>query len=474
VADDDLERANQPAGGQFALGGGRVSASGKKPAPKKAAGHAHAAPVHHGPLGFNGKTGAGYGVKGGDHRVRELQQALNRFGLTDDQGKPLALDGKYGPRTTAAVKKAQKALGLEQNGKVTEDFIKALAGAKSLRDVHAKPAAKPKAPHHQSPAHKPTHPKAAPKTRATTAAPRATGSKLVSYRSTTDIQKALASYGVEVNQETTARPRVPLLFDRSFALDDIQISRSGDGRTVEAYAAIFGSPYEVRDQHGHYMEVIDRSAFNRTLQGAGRSAVCVYNHGMTLQGTPDMLGSVPLGTPLEIKADGRGLLTVTRYNKSALADSVLEAIRNGDIRSQSFRGRIMRSNPNRVPRREPGMPPPTVTRHELGLSDYGPTPIPVNEGAAIMAVRSLTDLIEDFQQLDPLERDELLRALDADPSTPDEDPDDEDEVEDTEPATPDDSGPGAEDPSLARHSGRLAIARARLRAELIVKGLINA
>lgn len=273
----------------------------------------------------------------------------------------------------------------------------------------------------------------------------------------------------------TATKRAPHLFDRSYALDDIQISRSGDGRTVEAYAAIFGTPYEVRDQHGHYMENIDRSAFSRTLSGgAGRQAMCLYNHGLTLHGTADALTSVPLGTPLEIKADGRGLLTVTRYNRSALADSVLESIRNGDIKAQSFRGRIIRSSPNGTPRPGRRGELPTVIRHELGLTDYGPTPVPVNAGAEIMAVRSLTELIEDFQQLDDNEKDELLRALELSPLTPDEDPSDDGVIEranDT--ATASDEASGSEDSPLVRHSGRLLIARAALTAQLRLKGVIT-
>jgi HK97 family phage prohead protease len=271
-------------------------------------------------------------------------------------------------------------------------------------------------------------------------------------------------------------------WDRSFALDGIQILRSGDGRTVEAYAAVFDQPYEVRDQHGHYMELIDRAAFNRTLtNGAGKSAMCLYNHGMTVHGTPDALSSVPLGTPLEIRADGRGLLTVTRYNKSALADSVLEAIRNGDIRSQSFRGRIVRSSPERVPMRSRGGVLPTITRHELGLTDYGPTPIPVNAGAEIMAVRSRTELLQDFAALDDDDRLDLLRALgvDLDPDG-DEGDDENDEASDEDDDTPtsDDSELGAEDPpaerSEAGHSGRLELQRAALRAELILKGVRRA
>jgi hypothetical protein len=205
-----------------------------------------------------------------------------------------------------------------------------------------------------------------------------------------------------------------------------------------------------------------------------------------VHGTPSEMGSVPLGTPLEIKPDGRGLLTVTRYNKGPFADQVLESIRNGDIKAQSFRGRIVRSDPNgRLPRRRMGQALPMVTRHELGLTDYGPTPTPVNSGAEIMAVRSVADLADMLAGLDADEREELLRTLNLDDATPDGDPADvdtedlEDLDEDAEgdeagTATSERSELGAEDPSLQRHSGRLELHRARLRAELIVRGISRA
>ncbi|MDQ1248447.1 MAG: uncharacterized protein QG597_2819, partial [Actinomycetota bacterium] len=46
-------------------------------------------------------------------------------------------------------------------------------------------------------------------------------------------------------------------FQRSYALDDITI-RSGDGRTVEAYAAVFDTSAEIHDRQGHYLERIAR------------------------------------------------------------------------------------------------------------------------------------------------------------------------------------------------------------------------
>lgn len=183
-------------------------------------------------------------------------------------------------------------------------------------------------------------------------------------------------------------------YDRTFELDDIEVSRSGDGRTVTAYAAVFGQDAEIRDQHGHYIERIDPRAFAKALQETTPERIGVlYNHGYDTSGRPNMVGSVPIGTPLEIKADGRGLLTVTRYNRSPLAEQVLEAIRDGQIKGQSFRGRIFKSRDAvRAADRRGGMR--TILRTELGLREYGPTASPAYEGAGILAIRSQDELVE--------------------------------------------------------------------------------
>lgn len=176
---------------------------------------------------------------------------------------------------------------------------------------------------------------------------------------------------------------------RVFALDDIQIRAGGDGRTVTAYAAVFDSPTEIQDQDGHYNEQIGRSSFDKTVrERAGRIGV-FYHHGRTLHGTPSELGAVPIGTPIEApRPDGRGLLTVTRYNQSALADAVLESIKNGDIKGQSFSGRFIKSDPKGpyLPKRSGALQ--LVTRQEIALLEYGPTPMPAYEDAAILGVRS--------------------------------------------------------------------------------------
>lgn len=145
--------AGGPGGGEFGTapksGHGEAPAKSKKPlGPPK------------GTLAYNpGKNhGPGYGVIGGDPHVHELQEALNRLGVTDGRGHKLADDGKLGPLTTQAIKAAQKRLGLRADGRVTPEFYSRLVGLTSLPGGHhaAEPHAKPHhTPTHEAPAHKP-------------------------------------------------------------------------------------------------------------------------------------------------------------------------------------------------------------------------------------------------------------------------------------------------------------------------------
>jgi HK97 family phage prohead protease len=246
-------------------------------------------------------------------------------------------------------------------------------------------------------------------------------------------------------------------FMRFYPLEDIHILRSengGDGRTVEAYAAVFGQEAEIRDHEGHYVEIIDPSAFSRAIDHAQRarggfpgSVKVLYNHGMTIQGSPSERFSMPIGVPVDIRAEARGLLTRTRYSETPLADEVLENIRNGSITSQSFTGRIMRSDPQ-LRRGEKYRPAggslPAVRRTELGLREYGPVLWPAYSGAEILGVRMSTP-----GELDP------------------------DELEEQDPGTPPDDGPAAGDPlqpegeehSARYHQHALYVLRARERRE---------
>jgi HK97 family phage prohead protease len=249
-------------------------------------------------------------------------------------------------------------------------------------------------------------------------------------------------------------------FTRSFPLDDIRVRSGGDGRTVEAYASVFDTPTEIRDRDGHYYEVISRSAFDKTIAERGTRFGVFFNHGLTLHGTPSERHSMPIGTPLEVRADGRGVLTVTRYNKTPLADEVLEAINSGAITGQSFSGRMIQSNPRRGPFRPRNGELPTVTRTEIAMREYGPTPMPAYEDAAIVGVRAA--LAHRFDDLSDEQLAELLRMLD--PITPD--------GAGGEPGTPEQGAVAAEpEPEQGHHSGPHLV-RAQARARLLKMGIL--
>lgn len=346
-------------------------------------------------------------------RVKNLQKLLNKLGLGN-----LAVDGKFGPATKKVVNDLQRKLGLPLTGKVDGKLMR------RLRDVEIlSPCAK-----------------GAKRSKEMDELDELIRAVMVDEECDCE-DKDDCDCGMEHDDDEDSdaasyrsRPFADeiLRYDRMWALDDIVVRSGGDGRTVEAYAAVFDVPTEIKDQHGHYMEVISRSAFNRAIShGIDRIGV-FYHHGMTLAGTPSDLGSVPIGSPLEVRPDGRGLRTVSRFNRSALADSVLEAIRAGDIKGYSFRGKIYQSDPKRVPR---GRGLATITRTELGLSEYGPTPTPYYADAGIVAVRSPQAIAEQLTTLDEPFRRELITILSR--STP-QDPEREDATSTEE--------PGAEDP----------------------------
>jgi HK97 family phage prohead protease len=186
---------------------------------------------------------------------------------------------------------------------------------------------------------------------------------------------------------------------RAFPIESCEVVRSGDrtGRTVEAYAAIFNDPAEIEDHEGHYKESIAPVAFNKRLadlerSNSGFAAVKVlYNHGMTIHGTPSDRFSIPVGVPEHIGVDSRGMITRTRYLNTPLADEILECVNERAINTQSFTGRIIRSNPQlregQMYRASWAGGLPEVTRVELGLREYGICPFPAYQAAEVVGVR---------------------------------------------------------------------------------------
>jgi HK97 family phage prohead protease len=228
------------------------------------------------------------------------------------------------------------------------------------------------------------------------------------------IKAAGKRYGMEFSDESERSQPQGVTSDliiRTMPLDDMAM-RSGrvtcercgndaTGRMVDAYAAAFNVRAEIKDQHGHYYEEIDRTSFNRTLKNEADRVGVYYHHGMTLHGTPSGEGAFPLGHPSALRADGRGLLTSTHYSENDVGERALTLIKEGTIVGQSFSGQIRRSDPNYRrgavrPRADGSLP--VVRRLELGLREYGPTPSPSYTEAQILATRAVMELLTPEQR----------------------------------------------------------------------------
>jgi phage head maturation protease len=233
-------------------------------------------------------------------------------------------------------------------------------------------------------------------------------------------------------------------FVRSYSLLDIAIRSGGDGRTVEAYAAVWDTPTTIVDQAGEYEEVIDSSAFKRTIEHRGdKPWPVLFNHGLTLHGTPSERGTMPIGASVEPpRVDARGLVTVSRYHPGDLADEALEAIRSGAITAQSFSGRFVQSD-KKAPRggfRAAADGSLTrVRRLEIAMREYGPAVWAAYPSAMITGVRAaLRELLTDEQAAHLLA---LATPLDGDPAE--------------RAGTDSDESPAAEAPPVG-HADRLA------------------
>ena len=216
------------------------------------------------------------------------------------------------------------------------------------------------------------------------------------------IRAACKKFGIDIAEDSSSGSSSRSEIMRDYPLEDLHIVRSqdgGDGRTMEAFSAVFNTETEIRDHEGHYLEVIDPAAFNKRLadlqrsrQGFGQVKV-LFNHGRDMEGRAAERFQMPVAVPVSIEATPRGLLTRSRFVETALGDEVLELVKSGAVTAHSFTGRIVRSSPQigRNGRHRPvNGRLTTVRRLELGLQEYGPVLFPAYEGAGINGVRMST------------------------------------------------------------------------------------
>jgi HK97 family phage prohead protease len=209
--------------------------------------------------------------------------------------------------------------------------------------------------------------------------------------------------------------------ERVYVVEDVHIrSDGGDGRVVEAYAADW-TRYEVMDQEGHYHEELSPISFNRTIEHKGLRFGVLFNHGLTIHGAPNAAATMPIGVPLEVRADDKGVFTATRYLDNPLADWTLDAIKQRALTAQSFSGRFTKSVRSYPSGRSKGALP-LIIRHEVDMREYGPAVFAANTGASILGTRAeqfIRTLLETppDKRLVWLEQFEGLATPFADPET---------------------------------------------------------
>lgn len=196
----------------------------------------------------------------------------------------------------------------------------------------------------------------------------------------------------------------------------------GDGRTLEGYAAVFDTPTRIDSWEGTFDEIIAKGAFKRTINA--RMPVLQFDHGRDVR-----TGSVPIGSIKEIREDDRGLFISARLFDNDVVEPIRQAIEGDAITGMSFRFRVVRDEwrdtAGKLVKPDellellwmPGDRGPLVrTIKEVELFEAGPVVFPAYE-ATTVGVRSL------LADLNPTERETLLRDLATELRQPATEPD---------------------------------------------------
>ena len=153
---------------------------------------------------------------------------------------------------------------------------------------------------------------------------------------------------------------------------DLEIRRSGDGRTIAGICAPYGQTAQIADMNGRYAETIERGAFARTIaeRGPGKVKLLVQHEQQSL----------PIGRAVLLREDSAGLYGEFRVSKTAKGDEVLTLVRDGALDSFSIGFRPIRDrwSTDRTLR----------TLLEARLDEVSVVSFPAYEAASILAVRA--------------------------------------------------------------------------------------
>ena len=112
-------------------------------------------------------------------------------------------------------------------------------------------------------------------------------------------------------------------------------SDTGDGRTLEGYAAVFDTPARIQSWEGEFDEEIVRGAFRKTIKA--RTPVLQFDHGRDMR-----TGSVPIGAIDELTEDDEGLFVRAPLFDNDVVEPIRQAIAGSAISGMSIRFSVSR------------------------------------------------------------------------------------------------------------------------------------
>ncbi|KKM82194.1 hypothetical protein LCGC14_1322060 [marine sediment metagenome] len=166
---------------------------------------------------------------------------------------------------------------------------------------------------------------------------------------------------------------------------DFRMVENSDGQTLEGYAAVFDSPTVINGWEGHFVEVIERGAFARTVRDNPKP-VMQFDHG-----THPMVGGLPIGTIQELREDDEGLFVRAKLHDNWLIEPVRDAIREGSLTGMSFKFTIPEGGVT-VTRGEDDIEIHTLT--DLNFHELGPVVWPAYKETSVgVRSRELADIL---------------------------------------------------------------------------------
>jgi len=165
----------------------------------------------------------------------------------------------------------------------------------------------------------------------------------------------------------------------SFRLDQA----SGDGRTLEGYAAVFNTPTRIDSVfEGTFDEQIKPGAFKRYL--ATRTPTLMFEHGQH-----PLIGSMPLGVIERATEDNNGLFISARLSDNWLVQPVRDAVRDGAVTGMSFRFMVPRGG-DTWQDRSGDVPLRTLTN--VDVPELGPVVFPAYEPTTVSVRSALNNI----------------------------------------------------------------------------------